>query len=161
MDKGRHGRRDRLVKEKRHDTYRSREKLPEPTVCTDCGAVFNKGRWQWLPHPDAAHGEVCPACRRINDHYPAGTVQLSGAFFRAHREEILNLIHNVEKQEKNEHPMERIMDIERNGTDKTLVNTTGIHLARRLGDKLFQAYEGELDYHHEDGENLINVFWKR
>lgn len=161
MDKGRHGRRDRLVKEKRHDTYKNREKWPEPTVCTDCGAVFSNGRWQWLPQPEAANRERCPACRRTNDKYPAGVVQLSGEFFRTHRKEILNLVSNVERQEKQEHPMERIMDIERNGIDSATITTTGIHLARRLGDKLFQAYEGDLDYHYEEGESSINVSWKR
>jgi hypothetical protein len=42
--------------------------------------------------PGPAHRAVCPACKRINDDYPAGVIQLSGSFFGQHKEEILNLI---------------------------------------------------------------------
>ena len=39
-------RHDRLLQETQHDTYKSKGKLHEPTVCPDCGAVFHAGRWQ-------------------------------------------------------------------------------------------------------------------
>jgi hypothetical protein len=42
-------RRDRLIREHVHDPYKTRLKLPEPTVCPQCGAVFNEGRWHWAP----------------------------------------------------------------------------------------------------------------
>ncbi len=40
MEKVRFERRDRLLAEKRHDTYRNDEKWPEPTVCSRCHAVY-------------------------------------------------------------------------------------------------------------------------
>ncbi len=40
-------RHDRTVQEYQHDTYKLREKLKEPTTCTECGAVFHKGRVNW------------------------------------------------------------------------------------------------------------------
>jgi len=45
MYKGLYERKDRLIKEKRHDVYRERIKCPEPTLCTECGALFLNGRW--------------------------------------------------------------------------------------------------------------------
>ncbi len=39
-DISRQGRSDRLIKEQVHDPYMSRAKLPEPTVCPECGAVL-------------------------------------------------------------------------------------------------------------------------
>jgi len=45
MDKGQHGRRDRLLKEKRHDTYKEGKKWPEPAACTKCNSVYLEGRW--------------------------------------------------------------------------------------------------------------------
>jgi hypothetical protein len=44
-------RRDRLIREPEHDPYKSRRKLPEPTACPECGAVFREGRWQWVEVP--------------------------------------------------------------------------------------------------------------
>jgi hypothetical protein len=44
-------RRDQLVQEAEHDAYKSKGKLPEPTVCPDCGAVYHAGHWQWLEKP--------------------------------------------------------------------------------------------------------------
>ena len=41
-------RRDKLIQERVHDTYKIWGKLPEPTECPDCGAVWHKGRWQWI-----------------------------------------------------------------------------------------------------------------
>jgi hypothetical protein len=77
-----------------------------------------------------------------------------------HQTEILNLLRNVEKQEKDKHPLERIMSITTEG-DHPLITTTGIHLARRLGEALAHAYKGELSFQYADGEESIRVSWQR
>jgi len=104
MDKGLYGRRDRLIQEKRHDTYHERRKLPEPTMCSACGAVFIEGRWAWWEPAVNAHAIVCPACQRIKDNFHAGYLEIRGRFFGIHREEITNLIRNLEEQEKKHTP---------------------------------------------------------
>ena len=100
MDKGKFGRRDRLVKEKYHDTYKEGKKRTEPSVCLSCGAVYSGGRWTWIEEPEGAVNCLCPACQRIADDFPAGQVELRGEFFEQRREQILNLISNEEKMEK-------------------------------------------------------------
>ena len=160
MDKGQYGRRDRLIQERRHDTYHERRKLPEPTVCSECGAVYLEGRWAWWEPAVNAHAIVCPACQRIKDNFPAGSLEIRGGFFAAHSEEINNLIRNLEEQEKKDHPMERLMAISAE-KDCTLVTTTGIHLARRIGEALNNAYQGELDFTYGDGEKSIRLTWLR
>ena len=142
------------------DSYKSRGKLPEPTVCPQCGAVFHKGKWQWLPRPEAAHSETCPACHRIHDNAPAGYVRLDGDFFAQHREEIINLARQVEQREKAEHPLQRIMNIA-DEAGGALVTTTDNHLARGIGEAVGHAYQGELDYQYNTDENLLRVHWKR
>jgi NMD protein affecting ribosome stability and mRNA decay len=143
-----------------HDAYKAKHKLPEPTVCPQCGAVFHEGRWQWLQVSADAHQEPCPACHRIHDHFPAGFVTLQGEFFLAHREEIMELAHNVEKHERAEHPLKRIMTIEeKNGA--ALVTTTDIHLARGIGEAIHNAYKGDLEYHYNPEEYLLRVSWMR
>ncbi len=152
--------RTKPLQEHVHDSYRSRGKLPEPTLCPQCGAVYSGGRWQWLPKPEKAHREMCPACHRVHDHFPAGYVKLEGEFFTQHRAELLNLVHHVEQREKAEHPLQRIIGItEENGA--MLVATTDIHLARGIGDAIHHAYQGHLESHYNPEENLLRVHWKR
>ena len=153
-------RRDRLVQDNRHDTYKAKHKLSEPTVCPQCGAVFHAGRWQWLAKPAQAHEETCPACHRIQDEFPAGYVTVNGSFFKDHREELLHLARNEETRAKAEHSLKRIMKIE-DQADGILITTTDIHLARGIGEALHHSYQGELEYHYNEQENLLRVVWAR
>jgi NMD protein affecting ribosome stability and mRNA decay len=153
-------RRDRLVQEARHDAYQAKHKLHEPTVCPNCGAVFHEGRWQWLDRPAQAHEEMCPACHRIHDQFPAGFVTASGPYFKEHREELLHLVKNEEQRAKAEHPLKRIMNIE-DQDDGIQITTTDIHLARGIGEALHHAYQGELEYQYNERENLLRVVWER
>jgi NMD protein affecting ribosome stability and mRNA decay len=152
-------RQDGLFKEHVHDAYKAKGKLAEPTVCPECGAVFHEGRWQWRLVPENAHQQTCPACHRIHDHYPAGFLTLKGEFFKAHREEIMNLVHNHEKRELTEHPQKRIMAVEEDKEGATLVTTTDIHLAHGMGEALHHAYKGELNFHYNPEQNLLRVSW--
>jgi hypothetical protein len=151
-------RHDRLLQEQVHDSYKAKGKLREPAVCPKCNAVFHQGRWQWSAVPEGAHAETCPACHRIHDHFPAGFVTLKGEFLQQHLDEILNLVNNEAKRENLQHPLQRIMAVEDTGGD-VLITTTDIHLARRIGDALHRAYQGKLDYHYNEGQNLLRVEW--
>ena len=155
-----YGRGDRLIKKRRHDAYLNRSKLPEPTVCNTCHAVFSAGRWTWKQPPEEFHHTVCPTCKRCADNYPAGKISISGDFYHEHHEEILNLIQNIEKQEKSERPLERIMLI-RKAKSGAEVTTTGMHIARRIGEALSRAYKGEYSFQYADGEENIQVIWRR
>lgn len=153
-------RNDRLIQERRHDAYRSRGKLPEPTRCPDCGATYRDGRWLWGSSEGPAHEERCPACHRIHDKYPAGYVVIAGEFSGTHRDEIVNLIRNVEAREKSQHALARVMACDESA-EGLLVTTTDPHLARAIGDALAHAYHGELDYHYNDSDRLLRVHWTR
>lgn len=156
-------RRDQLRPEREHDSYKSRYKPSEPAVCTDCGAVFHAGRWQWGVRQPGATELICPACHRIRDHFPAGYIHVDGPFFAAHRIEILSLINHHAEKERTEHPLARIMAIKENeaGANGILVTTTDTHLARDLGDALHHAYHGELAFHYNEAEKLLRVHWQR
>ena len=160
MTKGRYGRQDKMIKEKSHDVYRNKEKWPEPTLCSGCGALFVGGRWTWKQSSGGENTASCPACRRIADRFPAGTIEIKGEFFKSNREEIINLINNIEKQQKEDHPLERIMDIS-NGRGATVVTTTGIHIARRIGEALSRSYKGDFSFQYGDGEKSVRVSWER
>lgn len=153
-------RRDRMVQEYQHDTYKQRGKLKEPSVCSQCGAVFHKGRWTWGERPAKAHETLCPACHRINDKYPQGMLILSGPYLATNRTEILNLARNEEAREKKEHPLARIMGIEER-PEGTVITTTDAHLPRRIGEALHRAYDGDFSFHYDEGEQFVRARWTR
>ena len=153
-------RRNRFIQERVHDTYRLSSKPKAPTVCTECGAVFHSGRWQWDERPKGAREALCPACCRIRDHYPGGFVTLTGPFFEENREEILSLVRHESEREQKERALKRIMDIEARDHD-VVVTTTDKHLARRIGKALHRAYQGELDAVQNKEDDSLRVTWKR
>lgn len=153
-------RRDRIVQEHRHDTYRLSGKLKEPTVCSGCGALFHKGRWTWGPAPRGAQSTTCPACHRIHDKYPMGLVTITGSFKEKQHEQVVGVIHNAAAQEKKEHPLSRIMGIERR-PEGLVISTTDTHLPRRIGEALKHAYHGELSLHYDQDEEFVRVIWTR
>jgi NMD protein affecting ribosome stability and mRNA decay len=152
--------RSKIFSEHVHDAYKSSTKLPTPTVCPQCGAVFANGRWQWLARPDTAHSEMCPACHRIHDHFPAGYVKLEGEFVNEHRDELIDLARNLEQKERSEHTLQRIMDIA-DEDGGVLITTTDIHLAHGIGEALRHAYKGTLHSHYNRDEKLLRVRWIR
>lgn len=152
-------RQDELRQEFVHDAYKAKGKLSEPTTCPQCHAIFHKGRWQWGQVPAGTHYAVCPACRRLHDHYPAGFLTLQGEFFAVHYEQVVSLIHNFERQQQAEHPLRRIMNMEEKKDGGLLVTTTDIQLARSLGEALHRAYQGQLKFHYNQQENLLRVSW--
>ena len=151
---------DRRIVEHVHDPYKTRLKLTEPTVCPKCGAVFHEGRWRWPSYPpgeDVRH-EICQACHRILDDYPAGWLTITGDFAKGHKEEIVHLARHQEDLEKGEHPLHRIMGITEED-DRLVITTTDIHLPRRIGEALHHAYHGDLDFNYIKKSYLIRVRW--
>jgi NMD protein affecting ribosome stability and mRNA decay len=139
------------------DPYQAQQKLPEPTACRQCGAVYHRGRWQWGPKPEDAHEALCPACRRIKEHLPAGIITVRGSLATRHRDEIIALARHAEAAEKPEHPMNRIAAIEQ--TDEGLViTTTDIHLPRRIGEAVKHAYPATLDIQFDPENYFVRVF---
>jgi NMD protein affecting ribosome stability and mRNA decay len=154
-------RRDKGIKQQRHDVYKHRGKLNEGTLCTTCGVVFSKGRWVWNYEGETNKQITCPACQRIKDGYPAGFIELSGEFFEQNRQEIINLVRNLEEQHKQEHPMQRVMRISEEQNRPTMIETTEVNLARRIGDSISRAYQGEYSFQYADNYNRIRIQWVR
>ena len=152
--------RARIFDDLRHDPYQARGKYREPTVCASCGAIFERGRWKWGEAPTQAHKATCPACARIRDKLPAGLVTLAGEFFNAHRAELLQLARNAAESERSEHPLHRIMGVAE-APDQAVITTCDVHSARRIGEALKSAYDGELDLRFGEDEYLVRVHWTR
>ncbi len=152
-------RRDKLIQEHQHDPYFSKGQNQDPSHCTECGVLFARGQFRWEDVPSQASGMQCPACRRIRDSYEGGVVRIEGDFASIHRDEILNLINNTERLEKQRRPLERLMAV--SDESDIEVTTTYEHLARRIGEAIHRAYKGELRVDYPKGEKYVRIHWKR
>lgn len=163
-ESGRRGRDAVFVREGREAPYRLHGSYPDQTHCTSCGVAFEGGKWAW-PH-QLTSGKplvkeiVCPACRRVQDGYPAGWLTLSGPYLAAHESTILDLVRVEQQLEQEEHPMNRIMAIER--TDEgTVITTTDVHLPRRLANAIHRAYSGQVTGGYTLGDEEVRLAWHR
>jgi len=149
------------LKEQIHDPYRASKKLRGPCRCKQCGATYLKGRWQWRAlTPPAPAATVCPACRRLNDRYPAGELIVRGAFAAKHSAEVERLIVHVAEAESREHPLHRIIATRRRGSTLT-VTTTDVHLPHRIGHALEDAWAGTLSTHYDEAGYFARAAWER
>jgi hypothetical protein len=149
------------LEEEIHDPYRTPRKARSPARCSECGATYRKGRWTWerlQPPPPATL--LCPACRRIRDRYPAGEITIGGRFYVEHADEALRLIRNVEGAEHRDHPLHRIIGIERKSGVAT-VTTTDLHLPRRIAHALESAWGGKLATHYDEAGCFVRIAWER
>jgi NMD protein affecting ribosome stability and mRNA decay len=137
------------------DPYQHQKKLHEGVVCPQCSAVYHQGSWRWMARAEDAAEELCPACRRITDNFPAGIVTL-----REHKEEMIHLARHQEEAEKNEHPLNRIISIEEDAHG-VVINTTDIHLPRRIGEAVHRAFHGEIEDSFEKDGYFVRVNWTR
>jgi hypothetical protein len=150
-----------FLTEQIHDPYRAGEKSRSATRCPECGVQYRNGRWIWPKSESSAlRQQVCPACRRIAEHYPAGEIILAGSFLTKHRKDILATVRHIEDKERSQHPLNRIMAIEeRDGS--TVITTTDLHLPRRIAHALHNAWGGTTKTHYDLGGYFTRVHWER
>jgi len=145
--------------------------------CPECHAMYYRKRWslsRWSSQKKASQkikdttksGKaplipqpyLCPACRKIKDGYAEGFVSLHWPHWLAHKANVLNLIHNEERQACHLNPLERIMGI-RTRSDGADIETTTEHMAQRLGRHLVRAFKGEVQYKWSKQDKLARVYW--
>ncbi|MDA1266613.1 MAG: BCAM0308 family protein [Planctomycetota bacterium] len=136
-------------------TYREDGKLEGGTHCPSCGLVVREGRWIRGAASVEGPEHTCPACARIRDRYPAGVIELHGELGEL-ATELGNLIRNIEKVENQEHPLERLIELE--VTEGGLyATTTGVHLARRVGSALKRQLRERVVIRYGEEENLVRI----
>lgn len=148
------------------DVYLPKEGM-EVSWCKKCGVIYRQKRWLMDPvqleqvKADPAAGTIlCPACQRMRDNVPGGIVTFSGGYLRAHEDEILELIKNIEQKSRTKNPLGRIMEIRQEG-DVLTVSTTEEKLAQKLGRDIFRSHKGDLHFAWSEGESFARVDWKR
>ena len=146
------------IEPRTEDPYRHQRKTGDAVVCEDCSVVFHGGRWYWGAAPLCDVEEtVCPACQRIRDRFPAGTIRMADVPEEWH-DEVVRMIHSVEAHEKAEHPLERLMEIDDHG-DSMTATTTGMHLARCIAGALRRRFHDGVKIGYPEGEGIVTVDW--
>ena len=140
------------------DPYQARQKPAEGAVCPECGALYWDGRWQWPVAARNAAQQICPACRRISDKFPAGVVTLRGRLPQPQQDDLVRLVRHQEEAEKAEHPLNRIIGIDETAQG-LVVTTTDIHLPPRIGEVVRRAFHGALDIEFDSDEYFVRVNW--
>lgn len=85
---------------------------------------------------------------------------ITGKLNESQQEQVRGVIKNTEAREIREHPLSRIMGIERR-PEGLVISTTDTHLPRRIGEALKHAYHGELELHYDHDEDFVRVNWRR
>lgn len=136
--------------------------------CRGCGSIYYRRRWTLKPPQEVldrveSGGDLrftlCPACRKLRDHYPSGELRLAGIPARD-KQEVLRLLKNEEERAREKNPLERIMRLETGG-DEWKVETTTEKLAQRLGRCVRKARGGNVVYKWSHNRKLARVFWQK
>jgi len=139
-------------------------RLPEPSACERCGAVFSKRVWRQGRRVsgallDTVRWTVCPACEQAGAATGLGRLLQRGDYVAAHETEIRRRIANVAARSAHTQPERRVSSIDRAG-DALEVITTSQKLAHRLARELEKAFGGRVTYAWSDDGSLF-ASWKR
>lgn len=152
-------RRDKRLQPHTDDSYRAPARVMSGTGCRECGAVYENGRWIWSASAEVTKQLLCPACRRILEHAPAGELWLQSCdYLNTRLDEVVSLLSHEAQNEEGLHALERIMDIDVQ-PDGVRVTTTGPHVLRRLAEAMLQAHHGRLSIEYRDGDRLLHARW--
>ncbi len=139
----------------------------EAAACTECHALYQGKKWAFdEPQYDKLVGAgkvrpvLCPACKKIKDHYVEGYLTLSGEFLVGHKEEIVQLIEKEAAKVGNRSFDDRIVLIAPE-KDKVMVETTTEKLAQHLGRTIYKAYKGDLKFQWSEPNRFVRVYWNR
>ena len=150
-------RRWELDRSKSHLGAEPERKASAALLCEHCGVVLQGGRWSWIdPPPEGARRGSCPACTRIRERKPAGTIRLRGEDFATHQEEIAGLARNQEELERPEHPLERMIQVQAT-PDGLILTTTGVHLARRIANGLERRFHRQARIRYPGQPETVHI----
>lgn len=139
----------------------------EAAVCHQCHALYQGKRWFFddkvhkrLAGTAKVREVVCPACRKIKDHYVEGYLTLSGEFLVEHKDELVTLIEKEAGRVSGRSVMDRIIQMVPEG-DKLVVETTTEKMAQHLGRAVYKAYKGDLSFQWGEPNKFVRVYWSR
>ena len=140
-------------------------RLPEPSGCERCGAIFSRRVWRRRRSATAALLEriqwtTCPACRQASAGVGQGRVLVRGPYAELHAAAIRRRIENVAARAAYTQPERRVSAIERRPDGALEVLATSQKLAHRIVRELKKAFGGRAAYAWSDDGTLFAT-WQR
>lgn len=143
-------------------------------ICIDCNAYYYDKSWHpslegavkgQTPEEFADHEvkfQPCPACQMKKDKTFEGEIIIKlNDVNDSQKSDILNAIHNADKQAQDRDVMDKVLWIEDKGTE-IRVYTSENQLAIRIGKKLDSAFKGgKLNINHSKSEDAARVVWEK
>ena len=90
---------------------------------------------------------------------PAGWLLLEGPRIAAAHDDLLALVRHVAQRERDEHPLNRILEIDDRG-DRIEISTTDVHLPQRIGEAMKAAHHGRLTVRYGKDEYSVRTRWR-
>jgi hypothetical protein len=139
-------------------------RLPEPSACERCGAVFSRRAWRrdrrvTAPLLDRVRWTICPGCRQASQEIGFGRILVRGTFAPDDEALVRRRIANVARRAAFTQPERRISAIERRG-DVLEILTTSQKLAHRIVHELRKLFRGRATYAWSDDGTLFAT-WER
>lgn len=134
-------------------------RVPEPSACESCGAIFSKRVWRQgrrvtLAFLERINWTTCPACEQVRRATGLGRLLLRGDLAKDEEASIRRRIANVVARATHTQPERRMISIERRG-DVTEVLTTSQKLAHRIAREIQKAFGGRVTYAWSDDGSLF------
>ncbi|MCL5291580.1 MAG: BCAM0308 family protein [Actinobacteria bacterium] len=136
-------------------------------ICERCTAVFDGHKWyddpekhRALARRGAARVALCPGDERLEKRRVDGVVHLSGGFLRGHKEEAVNLIHNISEKHRHRNVAARLFEV-KDADGGITVETTEVTLAEKIGKEFEKAFSGDLNISWLQGADFVRVKWRR
>lgn len=89
-----------------------------------------------------------------------GIVNISGAFLLDHEEDILNLVKHQGKLAAEKNAEHRVININK-ASGGIVVLVSDHNLAMKIGKALTHAYKGDHQYKFAQGEQFVEINWRR
>lgn len=131
--------------------------MADAVVCA-CGLYLHRGTWH-AGHPPLVelHEGTCPACARARGGKGVSALRIPTRLLDR-LDEIVHLIQNCERRERAEHPLERLIGIQRDQGGLS-VTTTGPHLARRIAHGLARQFHERPRLRPAAGRDELRIDW--
>jgi hypothetical protein len=152
-----------------HDSNKKHKesKYHHPLLDPKSGLVHENKHWIRLSELDPKDIDnliegKAPSTRMQEEKLCDGILHLSGDFFMAHKQEILNTLHNVAKIAEEHDPLNRIESVEEIEPGKVTVYTIKNQLASRMGKKIDESFKGgELKIHWMKDDKPVEIWWHK